>query len=619
MSSFRIIRADVIAGLRGLPEASVQCCVTSPPYWGLRDYGIPPSVWGGNSMCRHEWQTESIPTEVGRGNWAQACNGRGEVQGELKRFREPLRSVAERSICTRCNAWRGCLGLEPTPDLFIEHIVEVFRHVRRVLHPSGTLWLNLGDCYCTNPHGNGPSFDPKYVGGRERAGDTRANRTNSPESIGLKSKDLAMIPARVALALQADGWYLRSQIPWLKHNGMPESCEDRPTSMVEYIFLFSKSEDCYYDREAVRIAASANSHARGNGVNPKARQMGPNSRMYRDQDPNHQTPAHLKAKQNRSFSAAVHALVPSRARRNSDWFFASIETYTGQFQGLLVDAAGDPLAMIVNPQPFAVEMCTACETVYAQPDYRKLVLQCHCSDCGRDWLVMPGQKPEKACPKCDSEAVERARVCTCGATAWLSHFATFPERMVEPCILAGTSEHGCCSLCGAPYERIVERVSHGDAHPNQELKAAGVHRMGHPERETRVESKAAPNGSQFSTMRMDVSTNRARKAGGEHDNPFPAPHTLGWRPTCSHPLFPAEIVPCRVLDPFAGSGRTGLAAVRLGRDFDGIEISPAYAHMAEWQYERTLKGEPDECSVRAPQTVAPAARCGAESATGGTT
>ncbi len=541
--SFRIVQSDVIAGLRQLPSASVQCVVTSPPYWGLRDYGIPASTWS--------------------------------------------------------DGWTGCLGLEPTPDLFIEHMVEVFRHVRRVLHPSGTLWLNLGDCYITNPHGNGTTFDPKYACGRQREGDTRANRTNRPESIGLKPKDLAMIPARVALALQADGWYLRSQIPWVKRNGMPESCDDRPTSMVEYIFLLSKSEDCFYDREAVRIAASANSHSRGNGVNPKA--MGPNSRIHRAQDPHHQTAAHLRAKQNRSFSAAVTSVVSTRARRNSDWFFASVETYTPDFQGLLVDGAGDPLAMVVNPQPFAVEMCTVCKAVYAQADYRKLIMQCHCSKCGRDWMVLPGQEPEKTCPKCESKAIERTRICNCGASAWLSHFATFPERMVEPCILAGTSEHGCCAHCGAPYERILERARYGDAHPDQALKAQGVHRMGHPERGA---AKWAKADAQASGNRMNGNVKRARLAAagangdpvnsisltqGAHDQPFPTPVTIGWRPTCSHPLFPSEVTPCTVLDPFAGSGRAGLAATRNGRSFVGIEINPSYAHIAEWQHGRVAK------------------------------
>lgn len=98
----------------------VQTCVTSPPYWGLRDYGIPPTIWGGDPLCDHDFNVEQIQTEIGRGNWTQAVNGRREAQGSVDEFREPLRSTQERGFCQRCGAWLGCFGLEPTPQLFVE-------------------------------------------------------------------------------------------------------------------------------------------------------------------------------------------------------------------------------------------------------------------------------------------------------------------------------------------------------------------------------------------------------------------------------------------------------------------------------------------------------------------
>lgn len=196
---YSVDRVDIYQGhvldmLAALPDESVHCVVTSPPYWGLRDYGLPAVVWP--------------------------------------------------------DGWSGSLGLEPTPALYVEHMVAVFREVRRVLRADGTCWLNLGDCYFTSPHGpiGANSSDPKSAV-RERQG-TQANRQRS--IAGLKHKDLVGIPWRVAFVLQDDGWYLRSDIIWHKPNTMPESVTDRPTKAHEYVFLFAKSPHYFYDIEAVK-------------------------------------------------------------------------------------------------------------------------------------------------------------------------------------------------------------------------------------------------------------------------------------------------------------------------------------------------------------------------------
>ena len=166
--------------LRGLPDKHVQCVVTSPPYWGLRDYGVD-----------------------------------------------------------------GQLGLERTPEEYIEKMVAIFREVRRVLKDDGVLWLNLGDSYINNsiPGGGDPTIGKRNIGDSKY----RANKVDN-----LKPKDLCGIPWRVALALQADGWWLRQDIIWHKPNPMPESVTDRCTKSHEYIFLLSKSAKYYYDADAVR-------------------------------------------------------------------------------------------------------------------------------------------------------------------------------------------------------------------------------------------------------------------------------------------------------------------------------------------------------------------------------
>ena len=186
-----IIQADA----RNIPlgDGCVQTVVTSPPYWGLRDYGVS-----------------------------------------------------------------GQIGLEPTPEDYVATMVAVFREVRRVLRDDGTVWLNLGDSYANDTKWGGQSGEKNYTsagGGYHGQRDRR--------DTGLKPKDLCGIPWRVAFALQADGWYLRSDIIWAKPNPMPEIVTDRPTRSHEYIFLLSKSERYFYDADAIRE----------NGVEPERERL----------------------------------------------------------------------------------------------------------------------------------------------------------------------------------------------------------------------------------------------------------------------------------------------------------------------------------------------------------
>lgn len=181
----RIIQGDSLEMLRELPTESVNCVVTSPPYWGLRDYGV-----------------------------------------------------------------EGQLGLETSLEEYLEHMVDVFREVRRVLRTDGTLWLNLGDSYVNDTKWGGSGSGPtskNYTSGLGGYVGQKAKRHT-----GLKPKDLAGIPWRVALALQDDGWYLRSDIIWHKSNAMPDPARDRPGKAHEYLFLFSRSPRYFYDGNSVR-------------------------------------------------------------------------------------------------------------------------------------------------------------------------------------------------------------------------------------------------------------------------------------------------------------------------------------------------------------------------------
>jgi len=231
-----------------LADGSVQCCVTSPPYWSLRDYGLGPSIFGGNAECEHIWGKERLQRE--EGGWHRWKPNDGREHNTIETRIDPESKPSQGSFCQLCGAWKGNLGLEPTPELYVQHMVEIFREVKRVLRDDGTCWVNLGDSYAHSGACGGSSPDGPR---KPRAQDRRAQQQMScgiPP--GLKPKDLVGIPWRVAFALQADGWWLRSDIIWHKPNPMPESVTDRPTKSHEYLFLLTKSKRYYYDTGAIR-------------------------------------------------------------------------------------------------------------------------------------------------------------------------------------------------------------------------------------------------------------------------------------------------------------------------------------------------------------------------------
>ena len=222
----KIYIGDALTVLKTLPSDSIHMCCTSPPYWGLRDYGT--ATWeGGDPGCDHNPQK---PDGGGRADRSLPL-GRGGVYKER----------------CKCGATRidSQIGLEATPEAYVEKLVAVFREVRRVLRDDGTLWLNMGDSY--NSPGPNNHNKSSIIGTTKLDGQPSTKKIDS-----LKPKDLVGMPWRVAFALQADGWWLRQDIIWAKPNPMPESVTDRCTKAHEYIFLLTKSARYFYDAEAVR-------------------------------------------------------------------------------------------------------------------------------------------------------------------------------------------------------------------------------------------------------------------------------------------------------------------------------------------------------------------------------
>ncbi len=238
-----ILIGDVRQKLKELPDKSVHCCVTSPPYWGLRDYGT--ASWdGGDPVCNHQGKPMATKANINRN-----CGTGNDIKNSTAR-------EFYKNICGKCGAIRidSQIGLEQTPDEYIAQMVAVFRDVRRVLKDDGTLWLNIGDSYASFRDGKATPDSTRgdSLGTLVPKGKASNRMASTFTGTAIKHKDLIGIPWRVAFALQEDGWWLRQDIIWHKPNPMPESVTDRCTKAHEYIFLLSKSQQYYFNNEAIK-------------------------------------------------------------------------------------------------------------------------------------------------------------------------------------------------------------------------------------------------------------------------------------------------------------------------------------------------------------------------------
>lgn len=236
---------DCLDVLKTLPDNSIDCCVTSPPYYALRDYGT--ATWeGGDPNCPH-YRTSKASDKAATGHKRMQDAG------------SPVGDAIYKDVCPLCGAVRvdKQLGLENTPEEYIAKMTEVFLEVYRVLKPEGTLWLNIGDSYWgggwRNAQFNEHSGDLQKGSKGTYCGETMpACKGNQGV---YKPKDLIGIPWMLAFSLRSAGWYLRQDIIWAKNNPMPESVTDRCTKSHEYIFLLSKSQKYYFDHEAIQEPA----------------------------------------------------------------------------------------------------------------------------------------------------------------------------------------------------------------------------------------------------------------------------------------------------------------------------------------------------------------------------
>jgi DNA modification methylase len=485
-----IRQGDALELLRGMDAGSVRCCVTSPPYWGLRDYG-------------HE----------------------------------------------------GQLGLERTPEEYVSRLVEVFREVRRVLAGDGTLWLNLGDSYATGAGkvGERPGGGAQGDAWAERGAMTSPNRMPLP---GLKPKDLVGIPWRVAFALQADGWVLRSEIVWAKPNPMPESVTDRPTKSHEQLFLLSK-----------------------------AKRIGPEPSRYDD----------IPEGEARWLAALFDgegSLVCRREADNGDEYGChAAQVSIGSTSRALLER----LAAVVGEGSVLERDGLNAPMHYWQTSgkralgllrriYPFLVVKQQQARC---LIALEERKEIRGGHRRIERAEIEARDLIWNAVKDLNHFGQPDLSAVpEPKLGAWVGGQRYYYDAAAIAEPSTERAA-GNVNPQ---KGAKAYAAGAEEHRTKVGLNAYAEKTRVNGA--DPTRNR-RTVWTVPTQPFPGAHFAVMPEALVEPCILAGSAPGDlVLDPFAGSGTVGVVALRHGRRFVGCELNGEYVGMARRRVAGPLFAEP---------------------------
>ncbi len=521
--------------LREMQADSVQCVVTSPPYWGLRRYdGEQQVVWGGDADCEHEWTSRRYYREqsTGRhGREAFSAPGPENVQRlKAARWRED-------AICVHCGAWRGAFGLEPTPELYVEHTVQILREIRRVLRPDGIVWWNLGDTF----FGSWGNYGSRK--GRQRSIQQEhfarpgwEGNTDRPPMSGvhssLKPKDMCLIPFRVALAAQEDGWWIRSVVIWNKLNPMPESVKDRPTEGHEYVLLLAKSERYFYDADAVREPYSEQTswepyvpRYQKDATGTLAQPPGDTKSRIREKGPN-----------------------PLGANLRSVWRFSTVG-YPGAHFAVFPPEL--PRRCILAGSP--PKVCADCGAPWQRQTQREVDNTGYPNGPGGNYAAKG--RPPGGQERDDSSTlgkVARYRVTTLGWQPTCTCHGE-PEKVVMT-----------CEQCGGSGRAL----EYPDAGPNTAEQNKQPYQQNNPHL---VRLQKEPT---------DEPCPECAGAGEIEIDHWPAEILESW------PTRPAL-----VLDPFAGSGTTLKVAEELGRWWIGIDICDAYqAQIRKRTAQRSLAG-----------------------------
>lgn len=566
-ATVRFYQGHVIDVLKRLPAQSVHCVVTSPPYWGLRDYGT--GQWeGGNPECDHLQAIEKRKAASGTSTLGYPSDGGQRRITDDNQYFTGSKQQQYKDQCKKCGARRVDMqiGSEPSPDCltrgqaqcgrcFVCSLVAVFREVRRVLRDDGTCWINLGDTYGTGKCGGGTVFSngrtdgkpnsssEKYPEGKGDVIPSRASMKTRTSEVTVPSGNLLGMPWRVALALQADGWTLRQDIIFAKKSPMPESVQNRCTKSHEFVFLLTKGMKYFYDAEAIKEKS----------VDP----------------------------------------VGSQKRYESNFGGAKNEA--------LVEANKDGIGRrtsVIGDREF--DGSRNKRDVWSLPEERALL----------DWLSV--NHPDTLTQYLN-ESRNKGDVWRIASQGYPGcHYATFSSSLITPMILAGTSEKGCCAKCGKPWKRVTEEKKLTRERPNEYVKRTGEKGTGNSCANTVAgvevktvgwnpdcdcynseDGKCRKCGADWSVQTSkgasykpvvvapgirnvdDSRQDKTRKISGpEYNAQMTKIKTIDRGYPCQ--CFVNEVVPCTILDPFIGSGTTAAVCLEKGRRCIGIDLSEEY-------------------------------------------
>ncbi len=545
-----ILIGDVTERLRDLPDESVHMVVTSPPYWNLRSYHT--AEWtGGDPECKHIPKTAPVTTSTLGGLVANANHAQHRQVGD---------------VCPDCGAIKGedrQIGLEETPQAYVDKLVLVFREIRRVLRSDGTVWLNLGDSYAAQ-RGSGTTSDPR------NDGRVRNERSGKPP-VGLKPKDLVGIPWMVAFALRADGWWLRQDIVWAKRVPMPESVSDRCTRSHEFIFHLAKAEHYFFDHVAIKEPLS--------GLSSLRRMMQPNFDNQEGGDKDYA--GSEKSNGNRSmrktienFKAKIVAAAGEEAFkhdsesrengvRSANYVFGNEEA----MQRMLAVGRNKRDVWTLSTAPsrlghfaqFVPQIPLTC--IQAGTSERGC-----CPDCGAPWERLRARTPEEN-PGTQGAHFDKGKT----GESQAGRSQRGPRKLEKfvgwgpTCTCYIDLEKHVCTRCKTPLDIEFAQPSQEELEEIEEWKqSCGADEEGEYDGESVKDFESG--GAQ------DASDVKRRILNG-----MKAKVIMKWDLGCDCGL--PELSPAVVMDVFHGSGTTGAVAEYLGRKYIGIELSKQYAQL----------------------------------------
>lgn len=347
-----------------LRDNSVNCVVSSFPYFNLRSYDLEPIIIGGQADCQHEWGKLNPPGHPGQVNQTKWKDVDAVRDGQ---------NADTGQLCHICGAFFGDFGLEPSIALHIANAVAVCREIKRILHPTGVFWLNYGDSYSTSRNGRSAA-DSKAAGSDDR---TFRDKPFTVDEI--PAKNLCLIPERIAIALQDDGWYVRSIAPWVKRNAMPSSVTDRPGTAHEVILMLTKSARYFFDMENVRRPNTLKERLKGREPDFAPHRHIPNGASF--------------GNNNRAGGDGVGFHPNGRALRTSDFFFDSLDAYIHHLEtvrdkgGMMLDDDGAPAAFVVNPRGYRFAHYATYPVELVSPMIRCSTSEKGiCPKCGNPWI-----------------------------------------------------------------------------------------------------------------------------------------------------------------------------------------------------------------------------------------